>query len=276
MSENLKIDLISIQSFVLYGFVGNNAVIPVLHKAGITVSAVPTVFYSNSPLYPTLYGDKIPDEWFKGYLQALEDREILKSAQYILLGYLGNPAQAELLREFLIKVRKNYPQIKIQIDPVLGDVDCGLYVDERLAENYKNGLAELGDILTPNHFELEFLTGEKLESETQCLRAAQSLLGQNTQIIVATSVAPKTWQEGETKILVCTKNEARFLTHPYFENKAQGTGDAFSANLATNLLKNPQMDIFKAVENSFKEVMKIVQNSKNLGELNLIRTIFKD
>ena len=72
--QPLKIDVVSVQSQVVYGRVGNNAAVPTLEALGLTVAAVPTVVLSNIPSYPSIHGGALPVEWFDGYLQDLTAR----------------------------------------------------------------------------------------------------------------------------------------------------------------------------------------------------------
>lgn len=269
-SQILPIDVISIQSQVTYGHVGNNAVIPVLQHFGLTTATVPTVYYSNTPLYPSLYGGVIPDEWFAGFLQSLTDRDLLKTAKAILLGYLGSPSQAEMLADWLEQVRKDYPHLLIQIDPVLGDTSCGLYVDERLAQNYRNRLHHLATGMTPNHFELEYLCGRPLTTLEETIEAGRALLSNNTQWVIITSAAPKTWSQGEMNIAVISHDTVEIQTHRHYESTAQGTGDTFAAHLTAYLLQGEcvQTAARKAGEATAEVVRQTLQSGTR--ELRLI------
>lgn len=232
----LPVDVISIQSQVVYGCVGNSAAVPVLQQYGLTVATVPTVVFSNTPLYPTIHGGIIPDDWFSGYLTALSERQVLENARTILLGYLGSSAQAEILADWLESVRQNHPQISVQIDPVLGDIGSGLYVDPALAENYRQQLRHLATGLTPNHFELEYLTGRKIHTLDQSIAAAKSLLSDTTEWIIATSAAPDDCPVGQMQLVVVSHKGHDLQRHPYYHTDAQGTGDVFAAAFAANRL----------------------------------------
>ena len=154
-AATVQVDIISIQSQVVYGCVGNNAAMPVFRKAGWRALAVPTVILSNTPHYPTLHGGAVPMDWFDGLLQGLEDRGVTRVARAVVCGYLGQPAQADALARWLPALRAARPDIQVHIDPVMGDRNDGLYVNEGLVAQYRDLLVPHADGMTPNHFELE-------------------------------------------------------------------------------------------------------------------------
>src|SRR5690606_15638030 len=92
--EPLPVDVISIQSQVVYGCVGNSVAVPALQASGLNVIAVPTVLLSNTPHYDSLHGGGVPLEWFEGFLADLTRRRALRHARAVLIGYLGSPEQA--------------------------------------------------------------------------------------------------------------------------------------------------------------------------------------
>ncbi|MGR1813312.1 pyridoxine/pyridoxal/pyridoxamine kinase, partial [Salmonella enterica] len=116
--------------------------------------AVPTVILSNTPHYPTLHGGAVPLDWFEGLLQGLDERGVTRTARAVVCGYLGQPGQAGLLAGWLPALRASRPDLKVHIDPVMGDRNDGLYVNEGLVEQYRDLLVPLADGMTPNHFEL--------------------------------------------------------------------------------------------------------------------------
>lgn len=158
----LPCDVVSVQSQVIYGTVGNNAAIPNLQRYGLRVINVPTVLFSNTPHYPTKYGAAIPLEWFEGFLQSLHDREALQATRAVILGYLGGAEQGEALQRWLSALKAARPEIHIGIDPVLGDFDSGLYVKPELAAVYRDYLVGCADLITPNHFELQFFKRHRI------------------------------------------------------------------------------------------------------------------
>nr|WP_219819266.1 bifunctional hydroxymethylpyrimidine kinase/phosphomethylpyrimidine kinase [Stutzerimonas kunmingensis] len=207
--EPLPLDVISIQSQVVYGCVGNSIAVPVLNAGGLSVGAIPTVLLSNTPHYSTCHGGALPTSWFAGYLKDLEARDALRSVRTVLVGYLGSTTQAAVLARWLGTVLERYPDIRVQLDPVLGDDDCGMYVEPAMVSAFQTHLLRFAHGLTPNAFELARLSGRRVETVEQVIDAARSLLIGRTQWVVVTSAAQHEWPSERMYVVVVTKRVCR-------------------------------------------------------------------
>lgn len=264
----LDIGVVSVQSLVVYGRVGNNVAWPVLHAAGLTSAIVPTVMFSNTPHYPSMHGGAMPPDWFAGYLDDLLAREALGSLRAVLVGYMGDPEQLEILSRWLGKVRAMHPQLLVVVDPVIGDDDCGVYVKPGILERYRHELLPLATGLTPNGFELASLTGLDVGSTASCVGAARSLLGGETQWVVVTSAAPAEWPAGSMQLVVVTKDDAQVLTHPRIDSTSRGTGDLFSASLLVRLLAGDSLT--EGARHASEQVGAALQRTRDAGSAELI------
>ncbi|MBG6241638.1 MAG: hypothetical protein EKE20_06755, partial [Candidatus Symbiopectobacterium sp. Dall1.0] len=129
-----------------------------------------------TPHYPSCYGGKIPVEWFEGFLQGLLERGALAHARAIVIGYIGTITLVPPLAAWLKQVRASWPAIHIILDPVMGDTDCGYYVNAEINACYRDQVLPLATGLTPNAFELSCLSAMTLDSAESAIAAARSLL----------------------------------------------------------------------------------------------------
>lgn len=242
----LPIDVVSVQSQVVYGRVGNNVAVPVLSAFGLTVAAVPTVVLSNTPHYASMHGGASDPAWFRGWLDDLSARGGLASLRAVQAGYLGSAAQARLLAAWIRERLSAMPGLQVLIDPVIGDHAEGVYVDPKLVDAYRGELLSLADGLTPNDFELAHLAGRTIASAEDAVAAARGLLRGRTRWIAVTSAAPGTWPAGRMQLVLATRERAWRISHPRIAGEPKGTGDLFTAGLVACLLRGVALPVAAA------------------------------
>lgn len=239
--QPLHPDVVSVQSQAVYGHVGNNVAVPTSESLGLSAAAVPTVMFSNTPHYPTMHGGALPIEWFEGYLQDLSAHGALHALRAILVGYLGTPGQAEVLARWTQTLQAERVDLRVVIDPVMGDHDHGIYAGAGRAEAYRQLLLPLAHGLTPNGFELGQLTGLPVDDIEGVIAAARTLLTGCTQWIAVTSAAPDTWTEGVMQVVLVTRAHVHLITHTRLAPTPKGTGDLFCAALTGHWLNGASL-----------------------------------
>ena len=221
--------VISIQSQVAYGHVGNSAAVFPLQMHGIDVTAVPTTPLSNRPGYPTLRGRVLDANLVADLLQGIEERGAVDACRMILSGYLGSPEIAAVVADFVARARARNPQLAYTCDPVLGDRDRGLFVQADIPPLVRDRLCPLADIITPNHFEFEFLCGAKAETTDQMIARARALMARGPSTVVVTSAELRDTPDGEIETLAIERSKAWRARTPKLPISPNGTGDLFSA-----------------------------------------------
>lgn len=232
----LAIDIVSVQSQVVYGSVGNNIALPALAQKGLRVAAVPTVVLSNTPHYSSMHGGALPAEWFAGYLDDLCARNALGQLRAIQVGYLGSAEQAEILARWIVARLIEQPGVRVHIDPVIGDHDHGIYIDPAIVSVYRKSLLPLANGLFPNGFELGHLTGRAVRTLDEVIAAARTLLTGRIDWVIVTSAAPDSWVAGQMRVVVVTAETADVIDHVRIDAAPKGTGDLFSAVVTGQLL----------------------------------------
>ena len=268
--------VISIQSQVAYGHVGNSAAVFPLQMHGIDVIAVPTTLLSNRPGYPTIRGRVLDAELVADLLLGIEERGAVDGCRMILSGYLGSPEIAAVVADFVARARALNPALLYCCDPVLGDRDRGLFVQAAIPPLVRDRLCPLADILTPNHFEFEYLVGASANTSAQMIAQAQTLLARGPSTVVITSTELSDTPDGEIETLAVEQSQSWRVRTPRLPINPSGTGDLFAALYAAarvqgadtrNALGHAASAIFAVLERtaiSGTEEMRIVESAEQL------------
>jgi len=223
--------VISIQSQVIHGHVGNSAAVFPLQLAGFEVAAVPTVLLSNHAAYPSVKGRVMDADLVADLLVGLQDRGLLDSARVLMTGYIGSPAIAAVVVDFVTRAKAKNPHLLYVCDPVMGDFGPGFYVKPEVREAIIGQLVPLADVLTPNRFEFDALVGHASADASVLVAAARSL-GKRTVLVTGSPIAPQSIQT-----IAVEPAAAWQVTTPALATKASGTGDLLTALLVAAVLK---------------------------------------
>ena len=178
--------VLSVQSHVVSGCVGNRAAVFPLQVLGFDVDFINSVHFSNHTGYPTLKGTVMTGDQLREVAAGLLANGLMDDYDYLLTGYIGSQTILDSVEELLLQIKANNPDVKYVCDPVLGD-DDKLYVPETLIEVFKRKLISKAYMITPNQFEAELLSGVKIRSHNDACNALVLLHKMGPQTVVLTS-----------------------------------------------------------------------------------------
>jgi pyridoxine kinase len=253
--------ILSIQSEVVYGHVGNGAARFALERLGFEVWALPTVQLSNHPGHAKFRGETTSAANLRALLAGIAENGWLNQCAAVISGYLGSADQADVIAEAVGQVKQANPHAIYLCDPVFGD-DAGAYAKPGVAEAMARRLVPLADILAPNRFELASLTARSIANASDAITAARSLA--RAEVLV-TSVP---FGAGNIGSIALTRSEAVATVTPRLEGVPNGTGDLLAAiYLASRLRKCAPR---QALEAAASATFAVINASLGADELALI------
>lgn len=222
--------LLMISSYVAHDPVGLTAASPPLLQAGIEVVGLPTVVLSNHPIRQHIAGITLDPRLLGDMVRALDDNGWLASFDAIFSGYLPSVQHVETVAAAVTRLRALKPDALYICDPIFGDDPGGLYIDERSAHGIRDLLLPQADVLTPNRFELSWLSGVDVQSPSTAIEAISRL---GRPIAAGTSVP----DGPATLATVMTANGRTFLGRvEKWTGVPHGTGDVFAGCLTAKLM----------------------------------------
>jgi pyridoxine kinase len=233
-------NILSIQSQVVYGHVGNSAALFILQRLGHDTWSIPTTLFSNHLARPSWTGRVLHKDDIAALIDGLEKLGVLDRLDAVVTGYLGDPGNVPVIAQLVDRLRRQRPDFIYACDPVMGD-DGELYVKPALAEAIAGELVGRADILTPNQFELQRLSGLPLGDQAATIAAAQALRSRHDiRHVIATGVIdPATPQE--IAAIAATPEGLWRASGPHIEVPASGAGDSFAALLLGHYLRNREL-----------------------------------
>ncbi len=235
--------VLSIQSSVAYGHVGNSAATFPLQRLGITVWPVNTVHFSNHTGYGAWRGPVLPADQIADVIEGIADRGVLGSCDAVLSGYLGDESIGRVVLDAVTRVRAVNPAATYCCDPVIGDVGRGVFVRPGIPEFFRDHAVPAADIVTPNQFELNFLAGGTVTTLDDALVAADRVRAMGPRVVLVTSLVREDAREGVVEMLLVAEDGAWLVETPLLPVSVNGAGDAVSALLLAHLSREADPDV---------------------------------
>ena len=228
--------ILSIQSHVAFGYVGNSAAVFPIQRLGHEVWPVLTVNFSNHTGYGEWRGPVVAADQVAEVIEGISERDGLSTVSAVLSGYQGDPAVGAIILESVRRVKALNPRALYCCDPVMGDVGRGMFVREGIPEFMRDEVVPAADVITPNHFELNFLAGlDSTDTLQQVLAAVDIVRESGPSNVLVTSVI--THEDPTHLDLVAVSDEGAWsVTTPLLPISPNGGGDVTAAVYLSHLL----------------------------------------
>lgn len=226
--------ILSIQSWVAYGHVGNAAALFPLQLLGFDVWPVNTVNYSNHPAYDSYKGGIYRPEDIAETVAELEKRGHFEECEAVLSGFLGDPGTGPVVLDAVARVKKANPRALYVLDPVMGNAEAGLYVQEGIPAFFREEALPKSDLVVCNIFELGHLAGSDPETAEDAAEDATRLLEDGPAFVCVTGIR----KEKEVSNILVTRDQAWQATTGWMTVPAFGSGDLFTALFLADLLRH--------------------------------------
>ncbi len=230
-------NILSIQSSVAYGHVGNSAAVFPLQRMGFEVWPVNTVHFSNHTGYGQWQGTVLPAEDVAGIIRGIEDRGVLGGCDAVLSGYMGDASLGEVIVGAVGRVKGLNAKAIYCCDPVMGDAGRGFFVRPGIPEFIREVAVPAADVITPNQFELEFLTGLEVGDLDDALAAADEARRLGPETVLTTSLRRGDAEADTIEMLAVSGEGAWLVGTTMLALEVNGAGDATAALFLARLLR---------------------------------------
>ncbi|XP_066596757.1 pyridoxal kinase-like isoform X2 [Prorops nasuta] len=252
-SKNPRV--LSIQSHVVSGYVGNKSATFPLQLLGFEVDAINSVQLSNHTGYKVFKGQVLDDSDLENLVTGLSENN-LDNYTHLLTGYIGSVSFLKRVASLVNDLKAKNPNLIYVCDPVMGD-NGKMYVPEELTDIFKNEIVPLADILTPNYFELELLTGRKTDSIEELLKGVKELHEKGPEIIAISSTKVLDQNDKLMGIVSSVKDESILkIDIPLIPVSYTGSGDLFAALFLAHIhLEGNIKDAIEKTINTLRAVL---------------------
>jgi pyridoxine kinase len=261
------VKILSIQSAVAYGHVGNSAAVFPLQRIGVEVLPVYTVNFSNHTGYGAWRGPMISPDDVREVLLGIEDRGVLPQIDVVLSGYQGGEGIADVILETVQKVKAANPTAVYSCDPVMGNAKSGCFVAPAIPVLLRDRVVPAADIITPNQFELGFLTDTEPDTLESTLASVELVRATGPRTVLVTSVERPDREDGTIEMLAVDDSGAWIVQTPHIPMKANGSGDVTAALFTAHYRSTG--DLAEALARTASSVFDLLTRTHESGEREL-------
>ena len=222
-------NLISVQSHVAYGHVGNSAAVFALQRLGCEVWPVHTVQFSNHTGYGAWKGQIFDATQVAAVVEGIADRGVLGGCDGVLSGYVGTAAIGQAVLDAVATVRAANPNARYCCDPVIGNRARGAFVRPGVVQFIREFAVPAAEVVTPNHFELDRLAERDTASLAEILSAVDDIHSRGPRAVLVTSVQANETPDGQINVIASDPDGRYLVRTPRLATPANGAGDLIAA-----------------------------------------------
>ena len=238
-----RMTILSIQSSVAYGHVGNSAAVFPLQRIGVEVWPVNTVHFSNHTGYGAWRGMVFSAETVAEVIQGIEERGVLHECDGVLSGYMGDASLGEVILDAFNRVKKANPSAVYCCDPVMGDVERGFFVRPGIPEFMRDRAVPAATIITPNQFELEYLADRAVTDLESALASVDQVMVCGPSVVLVTSLRRRDARGDQIEMLAVDSGGAFTIETPLLPVNVNGAGDMTAALFFAHWRKSGSIQI---------------------------------
>ncbi|UJP10973.1 pyridoxal kinase PdxY [Microbacterium sp. KUDC0406] len=259
--------MLSIQSAVAYGHVGNSAAVFPLQRIGVEVLPVYTVNFSNHTGYGAWRGPLIDPADVREVITGIEERGVLPQIDAVLSGYQGGEGIGDVIIDAVARVKAANPGAVYACDPVMGNAKSGCFVAPAIPELLRDRVVPVADIITPNQFELGYLTRTEPSTLEETLASVDAARAMGPSVVLVTSVERPDREEGTIEMLAVDDKGAWLVATPHLPMKANGSGDVTAALFTAHYVATHDAEV--ALERTVSSVFDLLKATLESGEREL-------
>jgi pyridoxine kinase len=256
-------NILSIGSWVAYGHVGNTAAVFPMQRLGHEVWAINTLQFSNHPGYGAFRGQVFSADAVREVVSGIAGRGVLASCAAVLSGYLGDASTGEVVLDAVQLVKSANPNTLYCCDPVIGDAGPGVYVRDGIPEFMRMRALTAADIVTPNLFEVQQLTGRPVAGLSEIRAAIDSVHARGPRVVLVTSVEGADTPADSVDLLASAGGECFRLRTPKLGAAFNGAGDAIAALFLVHYLSTRSAR--EALENASSSIFGLLKRTAEAG-----------
>ena len=259
--------ILSIQSAVAYGHVGNSAAVFPLQRIGVEVLPVYTVTFSTHTGYGAWRGPLIAPGDVREVITGIEERGVFGQIDAVLSGYQGGEGIGDVIIDAVARVKASNPNAVYACDPVMGNAKSGCFVAPAIPVLLRERVVPVADIITPNQFELGFLTDTEPDTLESTLASVDLAHAMGPRTVLVTSVERPDREEGTIEMLAADEKGAWLVQTPHLPMKANGSGDVTAALFTAHYVETGSAKV--ALERTASSVYDLLKATLESGEREL-------